>query len=650
MPKIRAKGISDPYLEFLTNRQYGVKKHGVQERLFKNLADDLLRSHPLKESKKYRQYFEHSENPTYPVTKYTRNKEGKGVFLKENVPLSIPGGIFNLEFNSDGNILAAACEKKSILIFDPLRRNLVHSLNNAHTDCVNCIRFLDSRTFASCSDDTSVVLWDVRNLKSRVRTLRGHSNWVKNIEYNTREGLLVTSGFDGAIYTWDINKYQERQAEYKRVFHTNGLMRMRLTTGCDKMVISTMNGYLMVVHDLDLEMLGQDLAGFKPNMYRMMQTSGKPIEMAVHYTKLFHAKRNRVELISDFPEGNEAECLSSLRLHPQGWVAVSRNTSSDESSEWCTVHDIQTVLTRPEDDIPISGTSPLTWSSVRSASIPSLQQVENDPTAQRFRAGNIEIISTGMREEAVSRPVITIDLNVRRRARALVQQERREDAEDILEGVGVEVDNNEEEANGEEMEVDGQNFLTANSLPALDVLSRIRSVNNSNEPAGRDSGEREGDAGAGPSNPPPNRGSGSYLIIGPGSRARARLLYFGSPGAHRAQMQRIPKDAKIRKNIPRLTHYIEESNTGKGFIKEQSFSPCGRFLASPFGYGVRLLGFSERGSDLSDCPPTQPQLLHELGTKLGHNDVVLSTAFSPHHWLLATGCLSGRISWHQPLL
>ena len=175
---------------------------------------------------------------------------------------------------------------------------ILRIVNIPVVDCVNCIRFLDSRTFASCSDDTSVVLWDVRNLKSRVRTLRGHSNWVKNIEYNTREGLLVTSGFDGAIFTWDINKYQERQAEYKRVFHTNGLMRMRLTAGCDKMVISTMNGYLMVVHDLDLEMLSQDLAGFKPNMYRMMQTSGKPIEMAVHYTKLFHAKRNRVELIS----------------------------------------------------------------------------------------------------------------------------------------------------------------------------------------------------------------------------------------------------------------------------------------------------------------------------------------------------------------
>ena len=30
------------------------------------------------------------------------------------------------------------------------------------------------------------------------------------------ENLLVTSGFDGAIYTWDINKYQETQAEFKK--------------------------------------------------------------------------------------------------------------------------------------------------------------------------------------------------------------------------------------------------------------------------------------------------------------------------------------------------------------------------------------------------------------------------------------------------
>ena len=30
--------------------------------------------------------------------------------------------------------------------------------------------------------------------------------------------------------------------------------------------------------------------------------------------------------------------------------------------------------------------------------------------------------------------------------------------------------------------------------------------------------------------------------------------------------------------------------------------------------------------------------------------VVLSSAFSPTHWLLATGCLSGRLAWHQPVI
>lgn len=44
-------------------------------------------------------------------------------------------------------------------------------------------------------------------------------------------------------------------------------------------------------------------------------------------------KRNRVELVSDFPVGNDAEVISSLHIHPQGWCALSRNISYDESTE-----------------------------------------------------------------------------------------------------------------------------------------------------------------------------------------------------------------------------------------------------------------------------------------------------------------------------
>ena len=85
-------------------------------------------------------YYEHSEYPFYTQSRYTRSKEGKGVFVTDQVAVSSPGGIFNLEFNSDGKILAAACERKSILIFDPLSKSLVRTIENAHTDCVNCIR------------------------------------------------------------------------------------------------------------------------------------------------------------------------------------------------------------------------------------------------------------------------------------------------------------------------------------------------------------------------------------------------------------------------------------------------------------------------------------------------------------------------------
>ena len=47
MPKLRAKGLADPYMDFLTSRQYGIQKHGLQDRIYKSLADDLLRSQPM---------------------------------------------------------------------------------------------------------------------------------------------------------------------------------------------------------------------------------------------------------------------------------------------------------------------------------------------------------------------------------------------------------------------------------------------------------------------------------------------------------------------------------------------------------------------------------------------------------------------------
>uniref|UniRef100_A0A8C4PYZ1 DDB1- and CUL4-associated factor 10 n=1 Tax=Eptatretus burgeri TaxID=7764 RepID=A0A8C4PYZ1_EPTBU len=150
------------------------------------------------------------------------------------------------------SVLAAACEQSQVLLIDPRCCRLVHTVPYAHEDCVNNIRFLDGRLFASCSDDATVALWDQRRLTCPVSRLRGHTSWVKNIEFEPLDGLLVTSGFDGNVLVWETNSCTEEGCPHRTFFHTHSLMRMRLTPDCSSMLISTSPGYLLVLYNLDL--------------------------------------------------------------------------------------------------------------------------------------------------------------------------------------------------------------------------------------------------------------------------------------------------------------------------------------------------------------------------------------------------------------
>ena len=111
-----------------------------------------------------------------------------------------------------------------------------------------------------------------------------------------------------------MNSYSDSDNPFQRVFHTNGLMRTRLSPDNSKLITATAGGYLMVIHNLNLSTLARDLMGFKPNMYRLMQMSKSPIRQGYMYNHVFTRKRNRVELISDFPQENDAEMIASLQV------------------------------------------------------------------------------------------------------------------------------------------------------------------------------------------------------------------------------------------------------------------------------------------------------------------------------------------------
>lgn len=126
------------------------------------------------------------------------------------------------------------------------------------------------------------------------------------------------------------------------------------------------------------------------------------------------------------------------------------------------------------------------------------------------------------------------------------------------------------------------------------------------------------------------------------------LTLYGNDTAEALPKPRIPQH--IHRNIPRLTHYVEEPNVGRGFIKEICFSNDGRLLCSPFAFGVRVLAFNCQCQELCDCVPGTPGTLHEVTSNISHSNVVVTVGYSPTHCLLVSGCLNGKIDFHQPVL
>lgn len=113
-----------------------------------------------------------------------------------------------------------------------------------------------------------------------------------------------------------------------------------------------------------------------------------------------------------------------------------------------------------------------------------------------------------------------------------------------------------------------------------------------------------------------------------------------------------PEDRyRILKNLPRLTHYVEELPVGKGYIKELCFSTDGRLVCSPHDKGVRLLGFNEQLQEICNCVPDTPKELFTLAKMENyHPDVVVSCKFNPRHYQMVSGCLGGQIVWYKPIL
>lgn len=308
-------------------------------------------------------------------------------------------------------------------------------------------------------------------------------------------------------------------------------------------------------------------------------------------------KKNRVELASDFPAENEAEVISSLQIHPQGWCALSRNISYDESSEWTCVHDIQEWEVDDDDEEDGFEDDDQTH---RDGSSSETDSDEVDRAAvRRAKKARLSKITTRAKRNARSNP----------------------QSQPVAPPVAP---------------TNQPPDIWAAELTVRDRMLGNRRIN-SNGAFGNAHiyGISSGVVGLS------NEADDETISTEP---QPIRAASYSKPSNSSSDKPKIPQ------NMRRMLKYIEEPNKGKGFIKELCFSSDGRIICSPYGCGIRLLSFSQDCSELPNTlnPNGEAQPLVALKYVKCHSDIVVSTKFSPRQPLFASGCLNGKVVWHQP--
>ena len=117
-----------------------------------------------------------------------------------------------LAFSPDGTMLASISswddtiqlwDMSTILTLGKLKATLT-----GHTRKISSIAFSsDGKTFASASDDMTVVLWDPQTGEQK-KILKGHTRSITSIAFAPNNSMLASASYDGTIRLWNIKTGQ----------------------------------------------------------------------------------------------------------------------------------------------------------------------------------------------------------------------------------------------------------------------------------------------------------------------------------------------------------------------------------------------------------------------------------------------------------
>jgi len=238
---------------------------------------------------------------------------------KGGVKSSRHGSVFNIKFCPRDKLALGVCSGHSVIGYDPriCVNKPVTEISSAHTDCVNCISFISDWMFATCSDDMTIRLWDLRNLGTGMKVLTGHRNWVKNIEFDHRSNRLFSVAFYDGIREWDFNNLEQYNTEHdpnNLALWIDDPVRMRISPDGSKMFISTRKSKCLLIDHFN----GATVSKTNSLVNDILLSSEKrELEDMEH-------NRPAVHLMHDKHGARNFRAIMSVEFHPCSSLAAIR--------------------------------------------------------------------------------------------------------------------------------------------------------------------------------------------------------------------------------------------------------------------------------------------------------------------------------------
>ena len=187
---------------------------GMQDHIltFETLTGVPLGS-PMKEHKDWVTAVAHS-----PCGKYLASGSRDGmVFVwdmtaRKVVVRSAPGHkewVNGVAYSPDGKHVASASSDKTVCIWDTQTGAIFGNPLSVHTGVVHRVAYSPSQDgaslLASCSDDSTIIIWNVTNSTHAV--LKGHEGSVNAIVYTSDGKRLASCSSDNTVRIWDTKTY-----------------------------------------------------------------------------------------------------------------------------------------------------------------------------------------------------------------------------------------------------------------------------------------------------------------------------------------------------------------------------------------------------------------------------------------------------------